>query len=197
VVRIRTSIHARDAVTRSAVSARLGHDHAFEMVPTPSADVVVAVTDEFGHADLAQLRAHPPRPLVLVAAAVPDEMLVPAVHCGLVMLLPRDRCDYRDIARAIAGAREGHAWLPSTPLRTMLDRIGSAPMSTRTSGAGFTADEITVLNLLSAGLQTDEIAVDLHRSERTVKNMINVIISRYRLRNRTHAVAFAISRGVV
>jgi DNA-binding NarL/FixJ family response regulator len=197
VVRIRTSVHASDAVTRDAVSARLSHDSTFEMVPTPEADVVVMVTGQFGHADLAQLRAYAARPLVLVAAAIPDEMLMPAVDCGLVILLPRDKSGYDAIARAIQAAHEGHAWLPSTLLRSVLDRIGTTTPTPRANGTGFTDNEITVLRLLSAGLQTDEIATEIHRSERTVKQMITAIIRRYRLRNRTHAVAFAISCGVV
>jgi len=50
---------------------------------------------------------------------------------------------------------------------------------------------------LADGLDTSEIAGSLFYSERTVKNIIHDVTSRLELRNRTHAVAYAIREGLI
>jgi DNA-binding NarL/FixJ family response regulator len=57
--------------------------------------------------------------------------------------------------------------------------------------------EIEVLRLLSDGLDTNEVSQRLYYSERTVKNIIHDVTSRLDLRNRTHAVAYAIRQGLI
>ena len=57
--------------------------------------------------------------------------------------------------------------------------------------------EVAVLRLLADGLDTTGIASQLSYSERTVKHIIHGVVSRERLRNRVHAVAFALRLGVL
>jgi len=54
-----------------------------------------------------------------------------------------------------------------------------------------------VLKLLADGLGTNEIASALAYSERTIKNVIHDVTSRLNLRNRSHAVAYAVKAGIV
>lgn len=61
----------------------------------------------------------------------------------------------------------------------------------------FEPREIEVLRLLADGHDTASIARQLHYCERTVKNVIHDITNRHRLRNRTHAVAYALRHGVI
>jgi DNA-binding NarL/FixJ family response regulator len=63
--------------------------------------------------------------------------------------------------------------------------------------AGLTEREIAVLRLLAEGLDTAEVGERLFFSERTVKNVIHDLTSRLDLRNRTHAVAYAIRHGLI
>jgi DNA-binding NarL/FixJ family response regulator len=75
--------------------------------------------------------------------------------------------------------------------RAQTDGEGRAPsgrLSTR---------ELDVLRLASEGLETAEIARRLAYSERTVKGVVHDITSRFQLRNRTHAVAFALKQGLI
>jgi DNA-binding NarL/FixJ family response regulator len=51
--------------------------------------------------------------------------------------------------------------------------------------------------LLAEGMDTVEIAQRLNYSERTVKNIIHGLLSRMKLRNRSHAVAYALRNGVM
>ena len=64
-------------------------------------------------------------------------------------------------------------------------------------GSGLTKREITVLKHIAEGLATDEIARRMAYSERTVKNILHDVTTRLQLRNRTHAVAFAVREGLI
>jgi DNA-binding NarL/FixJ family response regulator len=63
--------------------------------------------------------------------------------------------------------------------------------------AGFYAREVDVFRLLAEGLDTHEVAGRLNFSERTVRNIIHGALTRLKLRNRTHAVAYALRSGVM
>jgi DNA-binding NarL/FixJ family response regulator len=63
--------------------------------------------------------------------------------------------------------------------------------------SGLTEREIAVLSLLAEGHDTAEVGRRLFYSERTVKNIVHDVTSRFDLRNRTHAVAFAVREGYI
>jgi DNA-binding CsgD family transcriptional regulator len=46
-------------------------------------------------------------------------------------------------------------------------------------------------------MDTSEIATTLSYSERTVKNALHDVTSRLQLRNRSHAVAYALKQGII
>ena len=54
-----------------------------------------------------------------------------------------------------------------------------------------------MLRLLAEGRDTREIADELAYSERTIKNVIRDITRRLGLRNRSHAVAYALRQGLI
>jgi DNA-binding NarL/FixJ family response regulator len=56
---------------------------------------------------------------------------------------------------------------------------------------------VEVLRLLADGLDTSEIAHKLAYSERTVKNVVHDVTTRLQLRNRSHAVAYALREGLI
>lgn len=64
------------------------------------------------------------------------------------------------------------------------------------AGAALSEREIEVLRMLAAGSDTREIAHRLCYSERTVKTVIQDITRRFGLRNRSHAVAYAVRHGL-
>jgi DNA-binding NarL/FixJ family response regulator len=73
----------------------------------------------------------------------------------------------------------------------------NAPNLPGTLASGLTQREISVLRLVAEGLDTAEIASKLSYSERTVKNVMHALTTRLQLRNRAHAVAYALREGYI
>jgi DNA-binding NarL/FixJ family response regulator len=63
--------------------------------------------------------------------------------------------------------------------------------------AGITNREGEVLRLVASGLSTQEIAEKLCYSQRTVKSIIHDVTNRFQLKNRAHAVAYALKEGLI
>jgi DNA-binding NarL/FixJ family response regulator len=57
--------------------------------------------------------------------------------------------------------------------------------------------EASVLKLLADGRSTTDVARELFYAERTVKLIVQGVVRRFGLRNRTHAVAYAIRHGLI
>ncbi len=123
---------------------------------------------------------------VLVSDGVTAPKLVRVVSCGPVSVIPRQEADHERIVQAIYAVTKGRFELPGVAL----SRLGGV-------AAGLESREIDVLRLLADGLDTIEIAQRLSYSERTVKNIIHGVLSRLDLRNRPHAVAFALRNGLL
>ena len=75
-------------------------------------------------------------------------------------------------------------------------RSTTAASDTQT-GSGLTGRDIEYVRLLAEGLSTAEIATELCYSLRTVKKHIFALNKRIHVHNRTHAVAYAIRRGLI
>jgi DNA-binding NarL/FixJ family response regulator len=133
---------------------------------------IVLVIDELTDADLRLAMAHPVL-AVLARAEVTRETLI-------------------DTIRAV------HADRALPRLIDQVERVGSDRLRPRgASGILLAAREQEVLRLLAQGCDTTEIAKRMAYSERTVKNIIRVILERLGSRNRAHAVAFATREGII
>jgi DNA-binding NarL/FixJ family response regulator len=56
---------------------------------------------------------------------------------------------------------------------------------------------VAVLKLIAEGHDTAEIAKALSYSERTIKNVLQSAMIRLQVRNRSHAVAYAVREGLI
>ena len=100
-----------------------------------------------------------------------------------------------------AGAAAGDGTIPPDLLGRLLSQLRdlqSNVLSPRgLTLAGLAEREIEVLKLVAEGLDTGEIAEKLCYSERTVKNVLHHLTTRLQLRNRSHAVAYAMRNGLI
>jgi DNA-binding NarL/FixJ family response regulator len=214
------AVRASDSIVGAGAVAYL--DSRPEIMPVPAsraadADVVLMLVDQVTEDVLAWMREAGRSAVggmvrfVLVSDRVQAPQLLRAVACGVVSLLPRQGCDYEQIVQAIRHVRQGRVELPATALGALLESLRrdlASDDEDRPGGSGGTAvgsqaagdleeRELDVLRLLAEGLGTAEIARRLNYSERTIKSIIHNMLNRMNLRNRSHAVAFALRNGLL
>ncbi len=206
--RIHLTIAAADPLSRAGLAAALRDQPAFAVddaiSPQDGTAVAVVVTDEVDETALREIRALRARGherVVLLAAKVDDAGLLAAVEAGVAGVVRRSQATPSHLAAAIRAAAAGEGTLPPDLLGRLLSQVGRLQRQVLhprgLTFAGLTEREIAVLRLLSEGHDTAEVGRRLYFSERTVKNVIHDVTSRLDLRNRTHAVAYAIRQGLI
>jgi DNA-binding NarL/FixJ family response regulator len=70
-----------------------------------------------------------------------------------------------------------------------------APVARRKRG--LSQREVAVVRLMAEGCDTNEIARRMRYADHTVKNIIYSLTHRLGLRNRSHAVAYALRAGII
>ncbi len=139
--------------------------------------------------------------VALLVTRLDDRSLLAAVEAGVGGVLRRSQATVANLVATIRAVAAGEGTLPPDMLARLLEQVGQlqrqvlAPRGLTFSG--LTERELNVLRLLAEGLDTAEVGGKLYYSERTVKNIIHDITSRLELRNRTHAVAYAIKQGLI
>ena len=132
---------------------------------------------------------------------VREHHVLRAITYGLVSVISRQEADFDRILRAVSGVREGRLEMPEVALGWLVNQIRAIQQDVLEpkglTTAGLETREVDVLRLLADGLGTPEIATKLNYSERTVKNIIHGVLTRLKLRNRAHAVAFALRNGAL
>jgi DNA-binding NarL/FixJ family response regulator len=205
--RVPVFVYARDPISQAGIAAELRGRPELEVLSeteVDQADVAVVAADEVDEETLRVIKAIQrtggPR-VVLVVARPDDGGLVAAVEAGACGLLRRSEATPEILTRAVVAAAQGDGTVPPDLLGRLLSQVGRlqrhvlAPRGLTFSG--LTERELGVLRLVADGLDTAEIAEQLAYSERTIKNIIHDITTRFHLRNRSHAVAFALRQGLI
>jgi DNA-binding NarL/FixJ family response regulator len=143
--------------------------------------------------DAVRASRNPRMRVVLVAETITETQVVRAVEYGLSALLLRPDISFADIVEAIdRSGRE--AVLPGFAMRTL---AGYVRRTRKAPAEGLSPRDIEVLRMIADGAETSEIADRLRYSERTIKNIINGMMKRLSLRNRAHAVSYAMRAGLI
>jgi DNA-binding NarL/FixJ family response regulator len=204
--RIPVFLAAGDAVSRDGLASQL-RGQGIELIEAGRLDedsVAVLVVDEIDDQGVRELRALKRRGaqrIVVVATRIDDAGLLAAVEAGVTGLLQRSQSTPHSLLNSIRSAAAGEGSLPPDLLGRLLGQVGRlqrnvlAPRGLTFSG--LTEREVKVLRLLAEGMDTAEVARALFISERTVKNAVHDVMSRLNLRNRTHAVAYALRQGLI
>jgi DNA-binding NarL/FixJ family response regulator len=205
--RIKVAVQAPDPVSAMGIGGELrlrANILALDEDEAHFADVVVLVADEVDAETLRCARAaqHDGRArVVLVVTRLDDSGLLAAVEAGVSGIMRRADAVSERVADAVVAAARGDGAVSPDLLGRLLDQVSRlqrhvlAPRGLSLNG--FSEREVDVLRLLSDGWDTSEIASKLCYSERTVKNVIHDITARLHLRNRSHAVAFALRAGII
>ena len=202
---VATYVHARDPISQAGVVAQLRMRPEIRVVDSAAeAAVAVMIADTVDESTTRELRAMrkdgQPR-LMLVATAVDDAALVAAAEAGVAGLLRRSDANSEMLVRTIIKVGSGEGEVPPDLLGRLLEQVGRlqrqvlAPRGLTFSG--LTPRETQVLRLVADGFDTGEIALRMCYSERTVKNVLHDLTTRVQLRNRTHAVAYAVREGLI
>lgn len=204
---VRVVVRSSDAISREGLESFL---RSSPQVTVPAereaadADVVVVCCDRFSSEVIAMLRlaaAEKGAPVVLVADEITGTDLLIAVECRVVGILPRAAVSTERLLHAVLAAASGGGVMPPNlvgELLKHLERLQSEVLAPHgLNASGLTPREVDVLRLMADGLDTNEIAGELCYSERTVKNVIYSMTNRLNLRNRSHAVAYAMRTGMI
>jgi DNA-binding NarL/FixJ family response regulator len=205
--RIAVAIASADPLSRAGLAAHLRGQAGIDVVPdsaAAAARVTVVVSDEVDDEttrELRGLRAAGQERLVLLVSRVDDVGLLAAVEAGVSGVVRRSQVTGGQLVASIRAAAVGEGTLPPDLLGRLLSQVGRLQRQVLhprgLTFAGLTEREISVLRLLAEGHDTAEVGRRLFFSERTVKNVIHDVTSRLDLRNRTHAVAYAIRQGLI
>ncbi|WP_410611333.1 response regulator transcription factor [Amycolatopsis sp. lyj-109] len=205
--KVNVAVRALDPITVAGLTAILGSSPGVTVVASPGrehVDVVVAAFDEISSRGIDLLRgtaAELGRPIVLAVRNITEADLLVAVECRVMAIVSRSAAADGRLIAGVHAAAAGAADLPPDLLGKLvghMERLHREVLEpSNLTASSLSSREIDVLRLMADGLDTVEIARALRYSERTVKNIIYTVTSRLQLRNRSHAVAFAMRAGVI
>jgi DNA-binding NarL/FixJ family response regulator len=203
--RVATYVCARDPVSHAGVASQLRPRPEVTLLDAGDerAKVAVVVADGVDEETIQILRSlqHGPCLSVLVVTHIDDTGLAAAVEAGVAGLVRRAEATPERLAKAVCAAARGEGSVPPDLLGRLLAQVGRLHRQFLTPRGltlnGMSTRELDILRLIAEGLDTAEIARKLCYSERTVKNALHDVTSRLQLRNRSHAVAYALKQGLI
>ena len=207
MTRIPVYVYASDPISQAGVASQLRQRPELVVVDQSdldSAQVAVVVAEVVDESVLRVLRAiqrgSVPR-TVLVASVLDDAAIVSAAEAGVSALVRRGEATPERLTHVVGKVAAGEAEMPPDLLARLLGQVGKlqrqvlAPRGITFSG--LTEREIEVLRLVAEGYDTAEIAKTICFSERTIKSILHDVTTRLQLRNRAHAVAYAVREGLI
>lgn len=203
--RVAICVCAHDPVSHAGVASQLRPRPEVTLLDAGDerAAVAVVVADSVDEEVVQMLRSlqRGSRRSVLVVTHIDDTGLAAAVEAGVTGLVRRAEATPERLATAVCAAARGEGSVPGDLLGRLLAQIGRLQRQLLHPRGltlnGMSAREIEILRLVADGLDTAEIAAKLAYSERTVKNALHDVTTRLQLRNRSHAVAFALKQGLI
>lgn len=206
--RITVVLRAQDPISQAGVASQLRARPEVSVVerddgePTPQVVVMVvdAVDDEVLRV-LRNIQRTSTCRTVLVTTDIDEQKLVSAAECGVAGVIRRSESTPDHLVQVIGTVARGEGHLPSDLLGRLLEEVGR--LQGQVLGprglhfTGLAAREVDVLRLVAEGYDTADIATKLAYSERTIKNVLHSVMTRLQLRNRSHAVAYAMRQGLI
>jgi DNA-binding NarL/FixJ family response regulator len=202
VERVQVILRASDPVSHAGLASFLMSRPELSLLPASDrseAQVLVFACGKLTQDAVMTLRraaADDGLPVVLVISEITESDLLVAVECRTVAILPRTAVTGDRLVHSVLAAAAGGGVMPPALVGQLLKHIERLQREVL-APSGLTPREIDVLRLMADGLDTNEIAGELCYSERTVKGVIYGVTHRLKLRNRSHAVAYALRAGMI
>ena len=196
---------ATDSVLQTGVAGQLSTRIDFHVVQdVDAARVAVVVVESIDDQALRIIRGIQrngvPR-VIVIATALDERDVLAGVEAGAGAFLRRADTTAAILADTVRGVAKGDGTLPPDLLGALLARVGNMQRDVLgprgITMSGLSEREIEILRLLADGLDTNEIATVVCYSERTVKNVIHEVTTRLGVKNRAHAVAYAIRHALI
>ena len=200
---VRVAVTASDALSRAGVEHLLRDCPGVVVAADGARDVVLVVAETADEAALRQVRAVRAEGgrVVVVLRLLDDAGLLAVVEAGVAGVLRRSETTPGTLERTVRTAAAGDGSLPPDLLGRLMTQVQAVQRQVLTprglTWGALTARETDVLRLIADGCDTAEVARALCWSERTVKNVVHDITTRLHLRNRAHAVAYAVRQGLI
>jgi DNA-binding NarL/FixJ family response regulator len=200
-------VRAMDPVSQIGIAAQLRARPEVRVVgdrEVAAAHIAVLVVDAVDAESVRVVRAiqrNGCRRVLLVVSHLDRPGLLAGIDAGVCWFLGRSETRPDTLLQGIRTAVTGDGTVPADLLGRLLREVSlvdqPAPALRGISSSRLSDREVEVLNLLSEGHPTSEVARRLCYSERTVKNVLLHMTRRHHLRNRTHAVAYALRQGFI
>ncbi|MFJ9030927.1 LuxR C-terminal-related transcriptional regulator [Streptomyces sp. NPDC102274] len=204
-VRIPVEVHASDPLSLDGAVSRLRQHAEVELVdegagrPGTVAVLLAEALDEPTLSRLRRLTRTDGTKAVLVTSLIREAELLQVIEYGVGAIVWRREATGHRLLQAVLAASRGDGDLPSDLLGRLMAQVGTlqrgAANASGATASGLAPREVDVLRLVAEGMDTGEIASKLSYSERTVKNVMHGLTTRLQLRNRAHAVAYALREG--
>jgi DNA-binding NarL/FixJ family response regulator len=205
--RVNVFLYASDPISQTGIAGQLRARPEVLLLEdgdVDRAEVALVVVDEIDDEAIRVVRAIQrngcPR-VVMVVTRLDDRALLTAIEARACGFLRRADSQPENLVRALLSAADGNGSVPPDLLGRLLDQVSMIQTDVLgprgLSFSRLTHREIDVLKLLADGFDTAEVARQLAYSERTVKNVLQDVTRRHNLRNRTHAVAYALRQGFI
>jgi DNA-binding NarL/FixJ family response regulator len=196
-------LHASDPLSDAGVRVQLGDQRAVVLVDgsfrpdTVSLLVADSADDEMVTQWCATTLAKGLR-AVLVTGRLRQSGLPDIIAGGIGAVVWRHEATGPRLVRAVTAVARGEGDIPADLVRALMDQVGGMrPGAPGRSSlpAALTPREVSILRRAADGDETGEIADRLGYSERTIKRDLHALMKRLGLRNRAHAVAYAMRAG--
>jgi DNA-binding NarL/FixJ family response regulator len=202
--RVGVAIHAADALTHAGLAGHLRLDRRFWEAPADQADVTVVAVDTADASTLGLLHTLSESSSTRFALLVGRQWqadIFAAVDRGVRAVLWRDSYTPAAFSQALITVARGGGSFPPPLQGTLMRQVQWTHHEVLTprglTASGVSPREVEVLRLIAEGLELSEIAEKLAFSERTVKYVLYGLMKRLNLRNRAHAVSYAIRTGLI
>jgi len=142
------------------------------------------------------LRNAPQVKIIILTAYDNEEYILGAFRAGAYAYLLKNSSD-ETVVETIRLVQQGRRLLSPSLMDQVLRQFHILARAQASGEHKLSQDEVHVLARIADGATNEEIAREIHWSERTVKRMIEEITIKLGARNRAQAVAIAIKEGLI